>query len=93
MLELFIDNIIIQYGGRINRQTAGIPIGTNCASVLAALFRHFYGADFIADLIQKKEYRLVISFNLRFRNIYSVLSLNNRSFVDLKIASTPKKLR
>ena len=64
MLEFLIDNIFVQCGGRVFQQTVGIPMGTNCALLLVDLFLHSYEADFIADLIRKKEYRLARSFNL-----------------------------
>ena len=66
MLEFLIHNKFVQCGGRVFQQTVGIPTGTNCAPLLADLFLHSYEADFIADLIGKKEYRLARSFNLSF---------------------------
>ena len=62
MLEFFIDNTIVQCGGRVFQQTVGISMVTNCAHLLADLFLHFYEAESIADLIRKKEYRLARSF-------------------------------
>ena len=38
MLEYLIGNIFVEFGGRIFQQTIGIPIGTNCAPLLADLF-------------------------------------------------------
>ena len=38
--------------------TEGIPMGRNCGPLLADLFLHSYEAEFIADLIRKKEYLL-----------------------------------
>ena len=37
MIEFLIDNIFVQFGGRLFRQTTGIPMGTNCARLLADL--------------------------------------------------------
>ena len=39
MLEFFIDNIFVQFGGLY---TNGIPIRTNCVPLLADLFIHSY---------------------------------------------------
>ena len=58
-MEFWIDNIFVQCGGRIFQQTVGIPVGTNCAPLLADLFLHSYKADLIADLIQKKEHIII----------------------------------
>jgi hypothetical protein len=38
MVELLIDNIFAMFGGRVFQQTVGIPMGTNCAPLLADLF-------------------------------------------------------
>ena len=38
MLEYLIDNIFVEFGGRIFQQTIGIPMGTNCAPLLVDLF-------------------------------------------------------
>ena len=91
MLEFLIDNIFVQYGGLVFQQTVGIPMGTNCAPLLADLFLHSYEVDFIADLIRKKEYRLARSFNLSFRYIDDVLSLNNPNFGDFDTSHLPRR--
>jgi len=46
MINFLIDNIFI-FGGRIFQQTVGIPMGTNCAPLLADLFLHSYKAEFV----------------------------------------------
>ena len=38
MFECLIDNIFVQFGGSLSRQAIGIPMGTNCAPLLADLF-------------------------------------------------------
>ena len=77
MLDFLIDNIFVEFGGRVFQQTIGIPMGTNCAPLLADLFLYSYEADFIQWLLQAKEKNLAQSFNLTFRYIDDVLSLNN----------------
>jgi len=53
MINFLIDNIFIEIGGRIFQQTIGIPMGTNCAPLLAGLFLHSYEADFVQELLRK----------------------------------------
>ena len=65
-------------------------MGTYCAPRLADLFLNSYEADFMADLIRKKEYCLARSFNLSFHYIDNVLSLNNPCFWDLIHRICPK---
>ena len=64
------------------QQTVGIPIGTNCAPLLADLFLYSYEADFIQSLLQRKEKKLAKSFGFTFHFIDDVLSLNNSKFGD-----------
>ena len=63
------------------QQTVGIPMGTNCAPLLADLFLYSYEAEFIQNLLKdKKKKHLAKSFNFTFRYIDDVLSLNNPHF-------------
>ena len=82
MLQFLIDNIFIMFGGRIFQQTVGIPTGTNYAPLLTELFLYSYEADFIQWLLKKNEKKLTRSFNLTFRYIDDVFSLNNSRFGD-----------
>jgi hypothetical protein len=47
MLEILIDSIFVQFGGRVFQQTIYIPMGTNRAPLLDDLFLHAYEADFL----------------------------------------------
>jgi len=55
-------------------------MGTNCAPLLADLFLHLYEAEFVQELLRKKEKKLAQSFNFTFHYIDDVLSLNNKQF-------------
>jgi hypothetical protein len=46
-----------------------IPMGTNCAPLLADLFLYSYEVDFIQGLLKKNEKKLARSFNIKFRYI------------------------
>jgi len=58
----------------------GIPMGTNCAPLLADLFLHSYEAEFDQELLRKGEKKLAQSFNYTFRYTDDALSLNNKNF-------------
>jgi hypothetical protein len=62
-----IDNIFVMFGGRVFQQTVGIPMGTNCAPLLADFFLYSYVTDFIQELLKKNEKKLDRSFNFTFR--------------------------
>ena len=51
-LEYLIDNIFMEFGGRMFQQTVGIPMCTNCAPLLADLFLYSYEAEFVQSLLQ-----------------------------------------
>ena len=80
MLECLNDTIFVMFGGRVFRQTVGIPMGTNCAPLLADLFLFSYEADLIQWLLQKSEMKLARSFTFTFRYIDDILSLNKSRF-------------
>ena len=73
------------------QQTVGIPMGINCAPLLADLFLS-YEADFIQGLLKKNEKKPVRSFNFTFRYIDNVLSLNNSRFGDFVDRIYPTEL-
>ena len=37
-----MDNIYVRFGGQFFQQMVGIPMGTNCAPLLAGLFLYSY---------------------------------------------------
>jgi len=59
-IKFLIDKIYAMFGFQ---QTVGIPAGTNCAPLLAALFPYSYKADFMKGLLKKNEKKLSSSIN------------------------------
>ena len=82
MLEIFMDNIFVMFGGCVFQQTVGIPMGTNCTPLLTDTFLYLYEADFIQGLLKENGKKLARSFNFTFRYIDDVLSLNNSRIGD-----------
>ena len=54
-LTFLLDNIIIRFGTKLYRQVVGIPIGTNCAPIVAELFLFCYERDFMMSLSDDKQ--------------------------------------
>ena len=79
MIEILIDNIFVQFGGRLFRQVIGIPVGTNCAPLLVDLFLYSYENEFLDNIIRSGQRRLARSFNLCYR--YMIV-FNNKKFSD-----------
>ena len=73
MLEFLVDNMFVIFGEKVFQQIVGIPIGTNCAPLLADIFLYSYEAEFIQSLLSTgKNIRLfymrscdIRSFHLR----------------------------
>ena len=64
MVEFFIDNIFVKFGGCLFRQVIEIPMGTNCAPLLAGLLIYSYESEFLDNMIRSGHTKLVRSFNL-----------------------------
>ena len=80
-IEFLLDNIYVRFGNTVYRQIVGIPMGTNCAPLIADLFLYCYESQFMAK-IQKypSKQDLVDQFNNTFRYLDDVLALNNPDF-------------
>ena len=54
-LTFLLDNIYIRFGAKLYRQIVGIPMGTNCAPLVADLFLFCYERDFMFYQDEKKQ--------------------------------------
>ena len=54
-LVYLLDNIFIRFGTKLYRQTIGIPMGTNCAPLVADLFLFCYERDFMKSLSRESQ--------------------------------------
>ena len=80
VLEFLVDNIFVVFGGKVFQQIVGIPMGTNCAPLLADIFLYSYEAEFIQSLLSTGKKKLASQFNFTYRYIDDVLSINNPDF-------------
>ena len=80
ILEFLVDNIFVVFGGKVFQQIFGIPMGTNCAPLLADIFLYSYKAEFIPSLLSTGKKRSSSRFNFTYRYIDKVLSINNPAF-------------
>jgi hypothetical protein len=63
MLEFLIDSIFVSFGGTFFQQVVGIPMGTNCAPLLADLFLYSYESEFLPKLVKDKKIHEARAFN------------------------------
>ena len=52
MIEYLVDNIFVQVGNKVFRQCVGIPMGTDCAPLLANFYLFYYEYQFMKSLIK-----------------------------------------
>jgi hypothetical protein len=91
MLEFLIDNIFVSFGGILFQQVVGIPMGTNCALLLADLFLYSYESEFLQKPVKDKKMHEARAFNFTHRYIDEVLSINNSRFAEfLLLIYTPE---
>ena len=92
MLEFLIDNIFVSFGGILFQQIVGIPMGTNCAPLLADLFLYSYESEFLQKLVKDKKIHEARAFNFTYRYIDDVLSINNSRFAEFLPLIHPPEL-
>jgi hypothetical protein len=80
MLEFLIDNICVSVGGTLFQPVVGIPIGTNCAPILADLLLYSYESELLQKLVKDKKIHEARAFSFTYRCIDDVLSINNSRF-------------
>ena len=79
-IHYLIDNIFVTLGGLTFRQTIGIPMGTDCAPLLAELFLFTYEHDFMLRL--RREPHKACQFSSTARYIDDLIALNNPDFAE-----------
>ena len=72
-----LDNIFIRFGTNVYRQTIGIPMGTNCASLVADLFLFRYERDFMKSLSRVNQADIIEAFNSTSRYRDDLLNIDN----------------
>jgi hypothetical protein len=50
-----LDKIFVSLGGTLFQQVVGIPMGTNCAPLLADLFLYSHESEFLQKLVKDKK--------------------------------------
>ena len=76
-LHYCLDNIFIRFGSKLYRQIVGIPMGTNCAPLVADLFLFCYERDLILSLSDNTQTYIIIAFNSSSRYLDDLLNIDN----------------
>ena len=92
-LTFLLDNIFIRFGIKLYRQVVGIPMGTNCAPLVADLFLFCYERDFMMSLSDDKQADVIDAFNTTSRYLDDMLNINNVYFDNMVSQIYPSELQ
>ena len=79
-LHYLLDNIFKRFVFKLYRQIVGIPMGTNCASLVADLFLFCYERDFMLSLSDNNQADIIEAFNSTSRYLDDLLNIDNPYF-------------
>ena len=72
--------IYVQFEGMVKQQIVGIPMGTNCAPLIADLFLFCYERDFMSNLHKSKQKDLIDMFNDTSRYLDDIFVIDSPEF-------------
>ena len=91
LIQFLVYNTFVINGDVIYKQIIGIPMGTNCAPLLANLYLYAYESSFIDRIQGAKGRTAARSFHMSFRLIDDLLSVDNpllKQYIDLPAPKT-----
>ena len=92
-LSFLLDIIYIRFGTKLYRQIVGIPMGTNCAPLVADLFLFCYERDFMKDLSSDNQADVINAFNSTSRYLDDLLNIDNPYFEGMVNQIYPSELQ
>ena len=78
-----MDNIFIRFSAKLYRQIVVIPMGINCAPLVADLFLVCYERDFMMSLSYHKQADVIDAFNITSRYLDDILNNNTVYFANM----------
>ena len=75
-----MDNIYIRFGAGLYRQIVGIPMGTNCAPLVAGLFSFCCERDFMTSLSDVRQAEVIEAFGSASRYLDDLLDVDSPCF-------------
>ena len=92
-LTFLLDNIFIRFGTKLYRQVVGIPMGTNCAPLVAEIFLFCYERDLMISLSDNKQAGVIDAFNTTSRYLDDILKIDNVYFDNMVSQIYPSELQ
>ena len=92
-LSYLLDNIYIRFGTKLYRQIVRIPMGTNCAPLVADLFLYCYERDFKDSLNHDNQADVIEAFNSTSRYLDDLLNIDSPYFEGMVNQIYPPELQ
>ena len=92
-LIYLLDNTYIRFGTKLYRQIVCIPMGTNCAPLVADLFLFCYERDFMTSLSDVKQAEIIEAFKSTSRYLDDLLNIDNPYFEGMVNRIYPSELQ
>ena len=92
-LHYRLDNIFIRFGSKLYRQIVCIPMGTNCAPLVADLFLFCCERDFMMSLSDNNQAEIIEAFNSTSRYLDDLLNIDNPYFEQMVGQIYPTELQ
>ena len=92
-LVYILDNIFIRFGTKLYGQIIGIPMGTNCAPLVANLFLFSYERDFMKSLSLENQADIIEDFKFTSRYLGDLLNIDNIYFEQMVNRINPVELQ
>ena len=92
-LHYLLDNIFIGFGSKLYRQIVGIPMGTDCATLVADLFLFCNKRDFMLSLSDNNQTDIIRAFNSTSRYLDDLLNIDNPYFEQMVGQIYPTELQ
>ena len=91
--DLFVGQHFIRIGTKLYRQVVGIPMGTNCAPLVADLFLLCYERDFMMFLSDDKQADIFDAFNITSTYLDDILNIYNVNLDNMVSQIYPSELQ
>ena len=62
-LQYLLNNIFVRFCAKLHRQFVGIPLGTNCAPLVADFFLFCYERDFMLPLSDNNQTDIIEAYS------------------------------
>ena len=82
-----------RFGSKFYRQIVGIPMGTNCAPLVADLFLFCYERDVMLSLSEDNQSDVIEAFNSTSRYLDDLLNIDNNFFDSMVNRIYPSELQ